>query len=128
MADNNDFVFRKGKKGDRPPAGYIALDENDFPAFVLDVVGKQVGAACVMGAENHIYMISSFERNKGYCTKFLQLWEDYLKERGYSELVVSHVASDALEYILEVKLKDYSFSKDEHNEKTYRKKLTQSDS
>ena len=103
MICEDGFVFRKGKKYDKQPSGYIPFDENDIPDFVLELNGNQVVAAKTIHGKNHIYMISSFEQNKGYCTKFLGLWEKYATEKGYSELIVSYVDSDALEHILEKK-------------------------
>lgn len=123
MISDNGFVFRKGKIGDKPPSGYIPIDENDIPAFVLELNEKQVASACTMSGENHIFMISSFDWGKGYCTKFIELWEKYATVNGYSELIVSHVASDALEHILEKKSR-FSFERlDECDEKIFRKDI-----
>jgi hypothetical protein len=120
MIREKTFLFRRGKIGDKPPSGYTPLDENDLPAFVLELDNKQVASACTMGEENHIFMISSFEWGKGYCTKLLEMWEKYAREKGYSKIIVSHVASDSLEHILEKKQK-FSFEFDEFSEKTYYK-------
>jgi RimJ/RimL family protein N-acetyltransferase len=95
MISEDGFVFRKGKKGDKQPADWGADIENDFPEFVLELRGKQVASARTRHGENHIFFISSFEWNKGYCTKFLELWEKYAKEKGYSEIIVSYVDTDA---------------------------------
>lgn len=121
------FVFRKGKKGDKPTPGWCAplpqeeREESDIPAFVLELDSKQVAAATTE-AENHIFMIGSYEWNKGYCNRLLEEWEKYAKAKGYSELLVSKVCSDPLEHILD-KL-GYSFELDEFNEKTYHKTLS----
>lgn len=120
MICDGNFVLRKGKKGDKLPPGYLG-DENDVPAFVLELNGKQVGSACTQGEDKHIFMISTFDWNKGYCTKFLELWENYAREKGFTELIVSHVASDPLEHILEKR--GYCFEFDKCNEKIYHKKL-----
>ena len=120
------FVFRKGKKGDKPTPGWCAPlpgeenEEGDLPDFVLELDGKQVAAASTE-AENHIFLIGSYIQNKGYGTKFLEEWEKYATAKGHSEVIVSQVCSDPLEHILD-KL-GYSFVLDEFNEKTYRKKL-----
>lgn len=124
MICEDNFVFRKGKKGDKPPSGYIPRDENDLPDFVLELGNKQVASANTMSGENHIFMISSFDWNKGYCTKFLELWEKYARENKYRKLIVSHVDSDALEHILEKK-RMFSFEREESSSgKIYRKDLS----
>ena len=56
-------------------------------------------------------MISSVESGKGYCKKFLEMWEKYARENGYSALIISHVDNDALEHILEKKRRVFSFWK-----------------
>jgi hypothetical protein len=115
-------VFRKGKIGDKPPAGYKPVDDNDAPTFVLEFENKQVASACTMGGENNIFMISSFDWRKGYCTKLLELWETYSIEKGYSKLIVSIVTDRVLEHILETK-RSFRFELDEYDEKTYFKDL-----
>jgi hypothetical protein len=124
MIQEGNFAFRKGKIGDRFPSGYEPANQNESPDFVLELDGEQVASACTMGKENHIFMISSFEWKKGYCTKFLELWEEFAKKNNYPELIVSHVASDALEYILENKISGYSFALDGQNEKIYHKSIS----
>jgi hypothetical protein len=123
MICENNFVFRKGRKGDKLPSVLKSLDENDFPDFVLELSNKQVAAACTKDEENHILFISSFDWGKGYCTKFLELWEQYARENGYSELIVSGVDSGPLEHILEKK-RMFSFEREDRmTGKIYRKDL-----
>ena len=71
MICEDSFVFRKGKKGDKPPSCYIPIDENDLPAFVLELSNKQVASACTMSGDNHIFMISSFVGVKCIARNFL---------------------------------------------------------
>jgi hypothetical protein len=125
MICENGFVFRKGKKDDKPPKGWITDSEEDFagsPDFVLELHNKQVASACILGEENHIFMISSIVWNKGYGSKFIEFWEKYSRQKGYTEIVVSHVISDPLGHILEKR--GFSFELDESNEKIYRKNIS----
>jgi hypothetical protein len=121
MISEKGFVFRKGRTGDKTPHGYPKSDENDAPAFVLELNNTLVVSAC--GGENFIFIIESFDRCKGYCTKFLELWEKYAKEKGYTELIVSQVNNQSLEHILEKG--KFSFKLDKQNEKIYSKNISQ---
>ncbi len=121
MIRDGEYIFRRGEPGDKPVGGWG--DENDLPTFVLEFKGKQIVAAQIMGNENEIFKIKSFEENKGHCTKFIELWEKYAKRENFSEIYISPVANDALEHILENKLKFSLNGLDSANEKIYIKSI-----
>lgn len=116
---NGKYVFREGKKGDRPASGWA--DQKEMPVFVLEYDGKQVGAA--HGSYCYVILIEVFDENKGHCTKFIELWEKYVPTKGCSKLVVDQVSNAKLEHILKDK-RGFCIDKiDEYGEKTFCKDI-----
>ncbi len=122
MVEKNSFVFRKGKIGEKLPSVCLQ-DKNLAPDFVLELNGKLTVTACTMGIDNHIYAISSFDENKDYITKFLELWEEYTRNKKHPELIVSHIKDSTLEQILVDKRKFSRIFEDDRG-KVYLKDLT----
>ena len=122
MICNGEYTFRKGKKGDKPSTGW--LNQNDVPNFILEFRGKQIGAAHTKGCGWHIFLIETWDWDKGHGTKFVELWEKYAKNERYQRLIVSEVASDRLEHILECKRGFFLKDIDEYGEKIYQKNIS----
>jgi GNAT superfamily N-acetyltransferase len=119
LVDEEKYIFREGKKGDRCAAGWA--DQTDIPTFVLEYENKQVGAA--HGSLCYIVVIQTFEQGKGYGTKFIELWEKYAKEHGCKKVDIDIVGNEKLDHILRDKRNFELTQTDDYGDKTYSKKL-----
>ena len=124
MIKHGSYVFRTGKTQDRSAPRYIPIPKRP-PEFILEYDYVQIGAA--HGDVCRITQIEIFDdcakRGIGHGTKFIELWEEYVKGKC-EKITVSPVTVPDLAHILGNKRGFKLIHEDESGGKTFEKILT----